>query len=110
MIKGVTHAHLGPIWYLSEPSDDPYSPNQFLGWDFFRRFLQQTGSNISTIALVDKISSLNTAVQSRLQFKLQTLMLIKMHFFIIIHSDFCVLIKFEHISMFIVCISRQQCS
>ena len=35
MIKGVTHAHLGPIWYHSEPLDIPYSPNQFLGWDFF---------------------------------------------------------------------------
>ena len=43
MIKGVTHAkaitlthaHFGPIWYHSEPSDVPYSPNQFLGWDFF---------------------------------------------------------------------------
>ena len=31
----VTHAHLGPIWYHSEPSDVPYSLNQFLGWDFF---------------------------------------------------------------------------
>ena len=40
MIKGVSHAHLGPICYhsepqYSEPSDVPYSPNQFLGWDFF---------------------------------------------------------------------------
>ena len=35
MVKGITHAHLGPIWYHSEPSDVPYSPNQFLGWDFF---------------------------------------------------------------------------
>ena len=35
MIKGVTHAHLGPIWYHSEPSDVPYSPNQFLDLDFF---------------------------------------------------------------------------
>ena len=35
MIKGLTNAHLGPIWYHSEPSDVPYSPNQFLGWDFF---------------------------------------------------------------------------
>ena len=33
MIKGVTHAHLGPIWYHSEPSDVPYSPNQ--SWTFF---------------------------------------------------------------------------
>ena len=35
MIKGVTYTHLGPIWYHSAPSDVPYSPNQFLGWDFF---------------------------------------------------------------------------
>ena len=35
MIKGVTHAHLGPIWYYSEPPDVPYSPNQFLGWELF---------------------------------------------------------------------------
>ena len=35
LIKGVTHAHLGPIWYHSEPSDIPYSPNQFLALDFF---------------------------------------------------------------------------
>ena len=35
MVKGVTNSHLGPIWYLSEHSDIPSSPNQFLGWDFF---------------------------------------------------------------------------
>ena len=40
MIKGVTHAHLGTIWNNSEPSDVPYSPNQFLALDFFCRFLQ----------------------------------------------------------------------
>ena len=33
MIKGVSH--LGPIWYHLEPSDVPYSPNQFLVLDFF---------------------------------------------------------------------------
>ena len=44
----VTHAHLGPIWYHSEPSDLPYSPNHFLGWDFFCRFLQQDGSSYKT--------------------------------------------------------------
>ena len=35
MINGVTRGHLGPFWYHSEPSYVPYSPNQFLGWDFF---------------------------------------------------------------------------
>ena len=33
--KGSPHAHLGSIWNHSERSDVPYSPNQFLGWDFF---------------------------------------------------------------------------
>ena len=42
MIKGVTHTHLGSIWYHSEPSDVPYSPNQFLGWDFFATFYSKT--------------------------------------------------------------------
>ena len=37
--------HLRSIWYHSEPSDVPYFPNQYLGWDFFCRFLQQVGSN-----------------------------------------------------------------
>ena len=36
--------HLGSIWYHSEPQEVPYFPNQFLGWDFFCCFLQQTGS------------------------------------------------------------------
>ena len=36
MIKGVIHASLGPIWYLSELLDIPYSPNKFLALDFFR--------------------------------------------------------------------------
>ena len=42
MIKGVTHAHLGPIWYHSEPSEVTYSPNQFLGWDFFAASYSKT--------------------------------------------------------------------
>ena len=39
MIQGVTHGHLGPNWYHSEPPDVPYSPNQFLALDFFCHFL-----------------------------------------------------------------------
>ena len=31
--------HLGSIWYHSGPLEVPYSPNQFLGWDFFWPFL-----------------------------------------------------------------------
>ena len=45
MNKGITHAHLGPIWYHSEPSDVPYFPNQFLGCDFDCRFLPQDSFN-----------------------------------------------------------------
>ena len=54
MIKEVTNAHLEPISYLSEPSDVPYSPNQFLGWDFFCCFLQQTSSSLFVEAVHDK--------------------------------------------------------
>ena len=36
--------HLGSIWYHSEPSDVPHFPKKILGWDFFCRFLQPTGS------------------------------------------------------------------
>ena len=49
MIKGVTYAHLGPIWYNSEPSDVPYSRNQFLELNFFCRFLQQDCSSMTSI-------------------------------------------------------------
>ena len=28
--QGVTYAHLGPIWYHLEPSDDPYSQTSSL--------------------------------------------------------------------------------
>ena len=30
-----TLKHLGSIWYHSEPSDVPHTPDQFLGWAFF---------------------------------------------------------------------------
>ncbi len=50
----MTHAHLEPIWYLSELSDVPYSPNQFLGWDFLP-FLQHTGSNLLSNTKFGKI-------------------------------------------------------
>ena len=52
MIKEVTYAHLGPIWYHSEPSDVPYFPYQFFGWDFFCRFLQQDSSSLSQFSLL----------------------------------------------------------
>ena len=39
---GVTQDNLEPIWNHSEPSEVPYSPNQFLGWDFFAAFYNKT--------------------------------------------------------------------
>ena len=42
MIKGVTRAIFGPIWYYSDPSDALYSPNQFLCWDFFSASYNKT--------------------------------------------------------------------
>ena len=46
MIKGITHAHLGPIWYHSEPSDfrSPLFPKPVTGHELFCHFLQQPGS------------------------------------------------------------------
>jgi hypothetical protein len=38
---------LGSNWYYSESSDVSNSPNQFLGWDFFCRFLQQDSSTLN---------------------------------------------------------------
>ena len=52
IIKGVTHAHLEPIWYHLGHSDIPYSPNQFLGLDFFCHFLQQDSSIQRELILV----------------------------------------------------------
>ena len=52
MIKGVMHSHLGPIWYHSEPSDIPYSPNQFLALDFFCHFIQQDCSDTFIVLLI----------------------------------------------------------
>ena len=37
--------HLASIWYHTEPLKVSYSPNHFLGWDFFCCFLQQIGSS-----------------------------------------------------------------
>ena len=44
MIKWVIYDYLRSIWYPSEPSDVPYTPNQQLVMNYFGRFLQQEGS------------------------------------------------------------------
>ena len=41
MIKGSLMLNLGPIWYLSEPSDVPYSQNLPRPISWFGLFLQQ---------------------------------------------------------------------
>ena len=46
MIKGVTHVHLGPIRYHSEPSDIPYSQNLPRPISWFGLLLQQNDSSI----------------------------------------------------------------
>ena len=58
--EGVTYANLGPIGYHLEPSYVPYSPNQFLGWDFFCRFLQQYGSSPKDYHLLSCLSDKGT--------------------------------------------------
>ena len=67
MIKGDTHANLGQIWYHSEPSDVPYSPNQFLGWDFFLPFI--TLNRLQSINKIEGTPILKLAMVKRLQVK-----------------------------------------
>ena len=45
MIEGVTHAHLGPIWYHSEPLNVPYSQNLPRPISWFGLFLKQNDSS-----------------------------------------------------------------
>ena len=47
MIKGVTHSHLAPLWYHSEPSDVRYSENLPRSISWFGLFLQQNDSSNS---------------------------------------------------------------
>ena len=47
--------HLGSIWYHSNSLEVPYSPNQFLGWNFFCHLLQQTGSSLRNISSCLKV-------------------------------------------------------
>ena len=55
MIKGVTHAHLGPIWYQSEHSEIPHSPNQYLGWDFFAVSYNKIALDILNVKTLAKL-------------------------------------------------------
>ena len=49
----VTPANLGPIWYHTEPSEVPYSQNQFLGWDFFAISYSKTALTIKLVPFVN---------------------------------------------------------
>ena len=48
--------HLESIRYHSEPSDDPYSPNQLLGWDFLS-FLTARRLQVGIIVQQETLSS-----------------------------------------------------
>ena len=52
--------------YHSEPSDVPYSPNQFLDWDFFCQFLQQDGSSSRSRNNINFFFDIETLVFSRI--------------------------------------------
>ena len=62
MIQRVTYNHLRPIWYHSETSEVHYSPNQFLGWDFYAASYSKTALStlvicanvIKVLPLIDK--------------------------------------------------------
>jgi hypothetical protein len=57
--------HLGSIWYHSKPLEVPYSPDQFLGWDFFCRFLQQTGRSKNLFELLRACQKLGTFLENK---------------------------------------------
>ena len=65
MIKPVTHALLGPIWYHLGPSDVHYSPKQFLGWDFF-------AASYSMTTLVAKSGLISESFPIRLKSPVET--------------------------------------
>jgi hypothetical protein len=68
MIKGITHAHLGPIWYHSEPSDVTILQTIFLVGTLFKgqliskclfgvfNFLQKMNKNKSTWGFIVKVA------------------------------------------------------
>ena len=58
--------HLGLIWNHSEPLEVPYLPNQFLSWDFFCRFLQQTSSKCQTSCTTWAVKFVTNMVKSTL--------------------------------------------
>ena len=64
MIKGVTHAYLGIIWYHSETS--PYSQNQFLALDFFGRFFTEDSSTSKNIYSILYCLSWNSTILATL--------------------------------------------
>ena len=60
MIKAATHFHLEPIWYHSEPSDVPYSQNQFFALDFFAASYSKTALMSKVKYFIYKISFRNS--------------------------------------------------
>ena len=91
MIKEVTHAHLRPIWYLSEPSNVPYSPNQSLGWDFFAvSYSKPTLTSITKFIRQTEEGLVPNLVQNR-----------RSHYFVSSFQKGLILIFFEEVCLMI---------
>ena len=75
MIKGVTHAHLEPICYHSEPSDIPYSQTSFLVGIFFAASYSKADlviiwENSSFSTYLKTASNLTTPLQTAVHCKI----------------------------------------
>ena len=51
MIKGVTHIHLGPIWFHSEPLEAPISQTSIWSGTFCGHAVQQYGSSSTPVVI-----------------------------------------------------------
>ena len=56
-------SHLGSIWYHLEPSDVPFSQNQFLGGDFFAIYYSKTALRAYCPYIYTVISSLTWGLE-----------------------------------------------
>ena len=74
--------HLGSIWYHSEALEVLYSPNHFLGLDFFCSFLQQTGSKKRNACII-KIASDCQACGPRVQLNTYTDKRVPIHYLLV---------------------------
>ena len=82
------------IWYHSQHLEVPYSPNQFLGRDFFCRFLQHTGfgfmiykNPIDNLANFSEDSSLHSNIVNECDFLLRLLSTRSFHEIVCMKSE-----------------------